>query len=371
MVLDFMRSLKDFLRFSKRINESIEEIHPRKINRNYLAFVSGKITYGDLSGEIEESLFRPNWDMLDRGRSNLRPLLFLLCVSGMGKSPEKYVKYASALEMIHNGTLIHDDIEDDAEIRRGDKPIYLKYGLDIAVNSANLLYFSPFLFFKRYPKDFSRKVKLRAYDSLLEHLNRVTWGQGIDIYWHNQSKIPSVREYLQMCCYKTGAIDRMVFSLAGILSKKNDKTVSKLEDFGERLGICLQIHDDFSDVCSINKEKNRNKSVGNDISEGKKSLVNILALQKLNNKDKGELLSILSEQTHDKKKILQALELIKKSGSLKETLEFAGKEFNILKMRCVNILNTKYGRIMQNFLDAMKKDMETKYLEVKKNEQGN
>ena len=371
MVLGFMRPLKNLLRFSERINESIEEIHPRRINRNYLSFVSGKITYGDLSKEIEESLFKPNWDMLDRGRSNLRPLLFLLCMSGMGKNPEKYVKYASALEMIHNGTLIHDDIEDDAEIRRGDKPIYLKYGLDVAVNSANLLYFSPFLFFKKYPKDFSRKVRLRAYDSLLEHLNRVTWGQGIDIYWHNQSKVPSVKDYLQMCCYKTGAIDRMVFSLAGILSRKNNKTVSKLEDFGERLGICLQIHDDFSDVCSINKEKNRNKSVGNDISEGKKSIVNILALQKLKGGESERLLSILKEQTHNKKKILQALELIKKSGSLEETLEFAGKEFNILKMKCTKIFNTKYGIIMCNFLDAMRKDMGTKYLEMKKNEEDN
>jgi len=366
-----MKPLKDILRFSKKIDASIKVIHPQRIDSEYLSFVSGKITYKCLNKEINEGLFKPNWDMLKRKRSNLRPLLFLLCVGGMGKNPEKYVKYASALEMIHNGTLIHDDIEDNAEIRRGDKPIYLKYGLDVAVNSANLLYFSPFLFFRKHPKDFSRKVKLRAYDSLLEHLNRVTWGQGIDIYWHNQSKVPSVKDYLQMCCYKTGAIDRMVFSLAGILSKKNNKTVSKLEDFGERLGICIQIHDDFSDVCSISKKENGNKSIGNDISEGKKSLVNILALQRLDKKDRKKLLGILNEQTHDKKKILQALELIKKSGSLGETLEFAGKEFDKLKKRCIKILNSKYGMIMRDFLDAMNKDMEIKYLEMKKDGKNN
>ncbi|MBT6955846.1 hypothetical protein HN997_00985, partial [archaeon] len=216
-----------------------------------------------------------------------------------------------------------------------------------------------------------RKVKLRAYDSLLEHLNRVTWGQGIDIYWHGQSKVPSIRDYLQMCCYKTGAIDRMVFSLAGILSKKNNKKVSELENFGERLGICVQIHDDFSDVCSVSKKENRNKSIGNDISEGKKSLVNIFALQRLSEKDAKKLLNILNEQTHDKKKILQALELIKKSGSLEETLEFARKEFDILKTKCVKIFNSKYGIIMRNFLDAMKKDMETKYSEMEKDGENN
>ena len=99
--------------------------------------------------------------------------------------------------------------------------------------------------------------------------------------------------------------------------------------------------------------------------------MNILALQKLKGGESERLLSILKEQTHNKKKILQALELIKKSGSLEETLEFAGKEFNILKMKCTKIFNTKYGIIMCNFLDAMRKDMGTKYLEMKKNEEDN
>lgn len=363
-IIEFMKPLGKFLKFSKEIDESIKKIHPKKIDSNYLSFVSGKITYKNLSKQIEAGCFNPNWDMLKRRRSNLRPIIFLLSIGGLGKNPARYVKYASILEMIHNGTLIHDDIEDCAKVRRDDKPIYLKYGLDVAVNSANILYFAPFLFFRKYPKDFSEKTKLKAYDCLLEHLNRVTWGQAIDIYWHNKSNVPSLKDYLQMCCYKTGAIDRMVFSFAGILSGKNQKTIFNLEKFGEKLGICFQIHDDFLDVCSINRKAIGNKTLGNDISEGKKSLVNILALQKLDKPESKVLLKILSEQTNKKNKILRALKLIIESGALEQTLKIARKEFNHLKKDCLSIFDKKHGKIMYEFLEAMNKDMEIKHSEL-------
>jgi len=161
--------------------------------------------------------------MLKRRRSNLRPIIFLLSIGGLGKNPAKYVKYASILEMIHNGTLIHDDIEDSAKVRRGDKPIYLKYGLDVAVNSANLLYFSPFLFFRKYAKDFSEKTKLKAYDCLLEHLNRVTWGQAIDIYWHNKSNVPSLKIICKCVVTKLEQLIEWFFHLQGFFRRKIKK----------------------------------------------------------------------------------------------------------------------------------------------------
>jgi len=156
----------------------------------------------------------------------------------------------------------------------------------------------------------------------------------------------------------------MVFSFAGILSEKNQKTISSLEKFGEKLGICFQIHDDFLDVCSINRTAIGNKTIGNDISEGKKSLVNILALQKLNKIKSKVLLKILSEQTNEKNKILKALGLIIKSGALEQTLKIAKKEFNCLKKECLIIFDKKHGKIMYEFLEAMNKDMEIKYSEL-------
>jgi len=361
MVLKFLKPFEEIVEMISKINEEIEKVHPKVVSRNYLSFVSGKISFSDLSYQIEKGLFFPNWDMLSRPRSNLRPLIFLTVIGGLDKEPKNYVKYASMLEMIHNGTLIHDDIEDSALIRRGDKPTYMKFGVDFAVNSANLLYFSPFLFFRKYPLDFTDKIKLEAYNCLIEHLNRVTWGQAVDIYWHNNEDIPSVNEYFQMCCYKTGAIDRMVLSLASIITEQCNPKKEMLEDFGEKLGILLQIHDDFSDICSVDRGSIGNKTIGNDISEGKKSLVTILALNKLDSKDKEELLSLLKKKSHSKDLILRALSLIDKSYVFDEVISIAKEKIKILKSEAITIFNNKYSHILVEFFDEMLNDFLHKY----------
>lgn len=369
--LYFMNPLKEFFKFKKDIDRFIDEVHPLNIKKNYLKFVSRTIRYEDMSKEISESVTKPNWDMLNRPKSYLRPFIFLLLIKGLGKNPENYIKYSALLELICNGTLIHDDIEDNALIRRGDKPIYLKYGLDVAVNSANLLYFTPFLIFRRYSTDIPSSIKLRAYDCLIEHLNRVTWGQGLDILWHNNKKIPIIEEYLQMCCYKTGAIDRMVFSFAGILADVDDYKKELLEDFGEDLGVCLQIHDDFCDICSIDRSLIGEKSIGNDISEGKKSFVNIVALNNLRLEDKNKLIDLLSEKTHNKEKLIEAIRLIKKSGALEKTVKEAEKRFNELKFLSSKILDKEECKTMNNFLEHINQDIKNKFLEFKKNEINN
>lgn len=361
MPLKFLKPFGELLEMVSKINEEIEKVHPKVVNQDYLCSVSGKASFSDLSHQIEKGAFFPNWDMLSRPRSNLRPLIFLTAVGGLGKDPKHYIKYASMLEMIHNGTLIHDDIEDSAIVRRGDKPTYMKFGVDFAVNSANLLYFSPFLFFRKYLLDFSDKTKLEAYNCLIEHLNRVTWGQAVDIYWHNNEEIPSIKEYFQMCCYKTGAIDRMVLSLASTITEQNGLKKAKLEDFGEKLGILLQIHDDFSDICSVDRSSIGNKTIGNDISEGKKSLVTILALHNLNCKDRLELLSLLKKRTHDDDVILRALSLIDKSYAINKVISIANEKVDQLKKDAKNIFNNKYSKILIEFFDEMLNDFLDKY----------
>ena len=361
MVLKFMLPFAELSAHISDINKFIAEVHPRHFSPDYLSLTSGKISYCNLSKDLDASLAQPNWDMLDRSKSYLRPLVFLAIIGGLGKDPKDFVKYASLLELIHNGTLIHDDIEDYAKKRRGDKPIYIKYGLDIAVNSANLMYFTPLLMFKKYAHEMPDNIRLQAYEVLVEHLNRVTWGQALDIYWHRNSKIPSIKEYLQMCCYKTGAIDRMVSSLATVLTQTDDSTTNMLKEFGEKLGICLQIHDDFSDVCTMDRKLIGEKDIGNDITEGKKSLVNIIALLNLEEKDRQLLINILLEHTSDSERIKTALNLIEKSDALSQVLSFAEKEFNHLKKIIVAILNEKYSSMIGSFIDAMVRDMKLKY----------
>src|SRR3989344_2382555 len=364
MVLKFLLPLQELFSYIPEMNKYIEEVHPRKVTQEYLASVSGKISHINISKDIEEGLFKPNWDMLDRSKSNIRPLIFLLAIGGLNKEPKDFVKYAALVEMIHNGTLIHDDIEDNAEIRRGDKPIHLKYGVDVAVNSANILYFSPFLLLKKYCAEMKKEKQIRVYNLLIEHLNRVTWGQAVDIYWHNNYKIPSVEEYLQMCAYKTGAIDGLVFSLAASLADIPDKKYEELKLFGEKFGTVLQIHDDFSDVCSLEREAIGGKIVGNDIREGKKSIINLIALNKLKSEKRRMLLEILKEHTKDMNKISKAIDLIIKSGALEITLSLIKGQIADLKNDSKKVFNGKYSSLMIDFLKGMEDDIECKSKET-------
>lgn len=355
----FLEPFKDFFKFKEEINQVIDKIHPRNVSEDYLQFVSGPAKYKDLSKPIEEGLFLPNWDMLDRSKSYLRPLVFLLTIKGLNKNPANFVKYASILELIHNGTLIHDDIEDKAIIRRNDKPLYLKYGVDTAVNSANILYFSPFLIFKKYGDDLSNLTRLKAYDCLIEHLNRVTWGQGLDILWHKSQFVPSVEDYLQMCSYKTGAIDRMVFSFAAVLAEVDDIKKKLLEEFGEKFGIFLQIHDDLCDICAVDRYLIGGKVIGNDIIEGKKSFVNIIALDSLPPKERSILLEILDKDDPNKD-VLTALNIIKKSGALEKSFIDITRLSQELISLISSLISESESLTMKDFLEGMCIDLKNK-----------
>lgn len=365
MVWEFLQPLEELFEHLPEIEKYIEEVHPEKVHERYLTSVTGKPSYANISEKIEESLFKPNWDMLHRPRSCLRPLIFLLIMGGLGKKLKDYAKYAALVELIHNGTLIHDDIEDNAQVRRGDKPIHLKYGTDVAVNSANIMYFSPFLLLNKY-KEFSKEKQLQLYEIIIEHLNRVTWGQAIDISWHNGLDVPSVEEYMQMCCYKTGAIDRLVFSLAGALAELEQEKYEKLKDFGEKFGIFLQMHDDFCDFCSIDRGNIGGKSIGNDITEGKRSIINIFALKELEKSNQESLLRILQKHTTNASEINRAIDLIDSTSAVRNSLNAIQKLAEHLKQESPSLFNEKYAKMMEHFLNGMEKDVQNKYSEKNK-----
>ena len=133
----------------------------------------------------------------------------------------------------------------------------------------------------------------------------------------------------------------------------------------------MQIHDDFCDICSIDRSLIGEKSIGNDISEGKKSFVNIVALNNLRLEDKNKLIDLLSEKTHNKEKLIEAIRLIKKSGALEKTVKEAEKRFNELKFLSSKILDKEECKTMNNFLEHINQDIKNKFLEFKKNEINN
>jgi octaprenyl-diphosphate synthase len=177
------------------------------------------------------------------------------------------------IEFSHNAALIHDDIEDDSEERRGKPSIHRIYGIDTAINSGSFLYFLALSCIEFHNSD----KKALVYKLWAEYMRGLHLGQGIDISWHRKiSFIPTIDEYFVMCGLKTGSLSRMAAEIGAYAAGASAETAKKFGDATENLGIGFQILDDIRNLTTGLPGKKR----GDDIVEGKKSLPILLYLTK-------------------------------------------------------------------------------------------
>ncbi len=310
-------------RLRLQIDQRISRYLPRRINKEWAKEFFGK---GDYSlRAIQKAVLDPIWNFLDRGGKRWRPALFLLILEALGKDPKKFFDFATIPEILHEGTLVIDDIQDQGELRRGKPCLHKIFGVDIALNAGNFLYFFPIYIFKKNKKKLEKEVYLRALETYLEEMKNLHLGQGTDIFWHKgKQKEISEKEYFQMCAFKTGCMARLAAKLAGILAKKDQKIVEEIGNFAQNIGIAFQIQDDILDIELTGKEREKfGKSFGNDIKEGKRSLMVIYALKKASKKDRERLIRILDKKGKTKKEILEAISILKKCGSIEYAKEKA------------------------------------------------
>jgi len=300
------------------IDKVIEKYIPRKINQEWLEFVFGKSNYQYTPKAAQESLIDPAWDFLDRGGKRWRPALFLLIVEAIGGNVEKVRDFSIVPELIHNGSLIIDDIEDEGELRRGKPCLHKIFGVDVAVNLGNFMYFLPLIVFKNNKNNLKPDVLLRAYDVYAQEMTNLHLGQGTDIFWHKgKAENISESEYFQMCIFKTGCLSRMAAKLAVVLSEKDEGTAEKIGKVAEAIGVAFQIQDDILDIVLTGRERKEfGKSFGNDIKEGKRSLMVIYTLEKATDKDKKRLFEILNKRTKEVDDVKEAISIMEKYKSI-------------------------------------------------------
>ena len=211
--------------------------------------------------------YLPAEALLAGGGKRWRPLLAVYCCGLCGKEPNETVLRLAVLpEAVHNGTLIIDDIEDGAVLRRGAPCAHIRFGTDAAVNSGNLLYFLPTVLIDTAGLSDSQKLGLYQIYSL--YMRRVHFGQALDIEWHKTDKIPSEEAYFQMCRLKTGSLAAMAAQTGVFLGGGTESQRQAAAVIAENIGVFFQIIDDVINLRTGNKGKNR----GDDIVERKKSL---------------------------------------------------------------------------------------------------
>jgi len=324
-----MEDIKKILSEKKIIiDKVIEKYIPRRFDNKTIEFICGKPRYKYNIEAPQQALSKPLWEFLDRGGKRWRPALFLLLIEALGDDPKKYMDFVIIPEVVHNGSLIVDDIEDNSDIRR-DKPCCHKiFGVDVAINCGNAMYFLPLLSLIK-SREISAETKNKIYGVYAQEMISLSFGQAMDIAWHkgiaNADKITE-GEYLQMCAYKTGTLARMSAKIAAILVGVSDRVLEKIGYFAESIGVAFQIQDDILNL--IGEVDEYGKEIGGDISEGKRTLMVIHTLQIADEKDKKRLKEILYMHTKDQKLIDEAIEIIKKYDSINYAKNFARKMIN-------------------------------------------
>lgn len=319
--------LKYIEKLRPEIDRIIEKYLPQKATKEWLEFTFGKPQYAYNLKSAQEALLNPSWEFINRGGKRWRPILFLLIAEALGGNVEKIKDFLVIPELVHEGSIIIDDIEDQGELRRGKPCLHLIFGQDVAINVGNFLYFLPLLVLTKNKKKLRKEVLIKVYEIFIQEMINLHFGQATDIFWHKgKEREISEEEYLQMCAFKTGCLSRMAAKMAVILSGKSEKLAQKIGNLAEAIGIAFQIQDDILDLTLKGKEREKfGKSFGNDIKEGKRTLIVIHTLKKASKNDKKRLIEILNKHTDDLKEKKEALRIIQKYKGIEYAKKIARK----------------------------------------------
>jgi len=266
------------------------------------------------------SLYEPIFYTLEAGGKRMRPVLLLAATDFYGGNLEQAAKAAAGVELFHNFTLLHDDIMDNADLRRGRPTVYKRNGLNTAILSGDLLMVKVYQLLAQVPGNLLGAVLEKFNDMAV----KVCEGQQIDAEFEQRNDV-SIDEYLTMIKYKTAVLPAAAMQLGAICGGASETEAQKFYDFGIQIGTAFQIKDDWLDAFGNPEETG--KVLGGDIAAGKKSLPVLLTLSCLGEKERNDFLSLLHGESSDK--VERILEMMHELHIPRLTEQWAEKYFNM------------------------------------------
>ena len=265
----------------------------------YQKIINSRIKDINVKGQPEE-LYDPINYILNLKSKRVRPTLSLLSYSIFSKNINEIVKPAIALEFFHNFTLIHDDIMDNANIRRGEKTVHNKWNNNIGILSGDLL----MIFAYKMLEGIDKNIIVNTLERFNEIAIKVCEGQQFDMNFENQEMI-SESEYIKMITLKTAVLIGFSLELGGLIANQKKIVSDKLYKAGEKIGISFQLMDDYLDVFG-NSEFG--KKIGGDISSNKKTYLMIKLLEHAEESDKKIINNLLSNRKENTTKVKKITE---------------------------------------------------------------
>ena len=248
--------------------------------------------------------------LIVNGGKRLRPYMVIRSCQILGGKSSTAMISASAVEMVHNFTLVHDDIMDNDEMRHGVPTVHKKFGMPIAILAGDVLFSKAFQIISE--SKLSPNANIHLISRLAKACVDVCEGQLLDIKMADEKRIPTEKEYITMIGKKTAALFDVSCAMGAICATNKPKDISNLSTFGRNLGIAFQITDDLIGV--MGDPKVTKKPVGNDLREGKKSLPILMAIKLAKGNEKKIILKAFGNSKISKKDLNRAVEVIRSLG---------------------------------------------------------
>lgn len=287
------------------------------------------------------NLYEPIHYILDLGGKRMRPVLTLMSAEVFDADYKKALPAALAVEVFHNFSLVHDDIMDDAPLRRGKETVHEKWNLNTGILSGDAMLILAYQYFEQYePIIFRDLAKLFSKTAL-----EVCEGQQWDVDFEERNDV-TIPEYLKMIQYKTAVLVAAAMKMGAIIAETSEENANLIYDFGLNLGLAFQLQDDFLDA--FGDPETFGKQVGGDIIENKKTYLYLKAVAFSKEAEAKELRRLFSIQPEDNtEKIKTVKELFNNSGASKATQDaiqdFTCKAFQTLDK--MNISTEKKGML--------------------------
>jgi geranylgeranyl diphosphate synthase type II len=256
-----------------------------------LKLVTKEISTLDL-GKEPASLYDPIYYIMGIGGKRMRPILTLLAHQLFSDDAEKALKPATAVELFHNYTLVHDDIMDNAPLRRGNATVHEKWSVNVGILAGDVMQIKS----TEMMMQVEDVILRRTLDLFNKAATEICEGQQDDMEFEKRDKV-SVDEYIEMIRKKTAVLLGFALELGGLIAGTTEENLLALREFGVNIGIGFQLMDDLLDV--YGDMSKFGKTVGGDIVANKKTYLLITALQKAKGADAKKLNELLESKTID------------------------------------------------------------------------
>lgn len=250
-----------------------------------------------------ESLYEPIRYVLKIGGKRIRPVLMMLSYNLFREDPESILPSACGLETYHNYTLLHDDLMDNADMRRGHETVHKKWDANTAILSGDSMLVLSFLRMKQCRREHLNEVM----DVFIETALEIGEGQQFDMEFETRDDV-SEAEYIEMIRLKTSVLLACALKIGAILAGASAEDQENLYKFGEQIGLAFQLQDDFLDVYGDSKVFG--KVIGGDITSNKKTFMLINAMLKAEGEDKEELMKWIDAKEFNREEKVAAVTAI-------------------------------------------------------------